>query len=629
MTTPRHVPLAVRCLASVVAVSLIIAAIPTPGAARSRLARQMSERGNTPHVIYSTLLGGAEGNFDGAADVAVDSAGNAIVVGQTESSDFPTRNALRDSLEGSQDGFVAKFDPTGALIFSTFLGGDESDSIAAVAVDSTGAIYVAGSTSSPDFPIKNAAQSTPGGVSDAFVTKLSADGSEIIYSTRLGGNGIDSVRDMAVDTAGRAYVTGEVIPVSGGTATFPSVNAAQAGYGGGASDGFVSVVSEQGNSLLYSTLFDGGVQGGATRFGRELVSSILVDSDTGSVYLGGYVEFDENEPETPFACALQVPSGRAVKAREPQLVLIMLFLLYTLNPGNFSEGAKILLNFLIGFGSSDYERRAPGGVPPNVVGVITGYCPVPPSNGGCERPASIVALDRQLQLRGDANLALLQEFFFDTGTLDRQSAVYIAGDISSDRLTRVNAFQPAFGGNDDVVVAVLEPGTLNKAMVSFFGGDGYDDPASIATDADGNIYVCGLTTLSTTFPTTPGALQSTPKGRNDAFLVKISPVGPFAEAPDFSLSFDPATVQVQRGTKVSVTLAIDRVGGFDGNVKVKPPAQVAGFKSPKKQSTVTGNSLVLKFKIKSDAPSGPTSFTFTGTDKDGRSRSATVTLDVQ
>ena len=601
--------------------------------ARSRLAPlatpMATARGNVPHVVYSTLLGGAAGNFDGASDVAVDANGNAIVVGQTESSDFPTRNALQDSLEGDSDAFVAKFAPDGTCLFSTFLGGDERDSASAVAVDSAGAIYVAGSTNSDNFPLVNAAQSTPGGSSDAFVTKLSADGSTIVYSTRLGGNGSDNVRDLAIDDMGRAYVTGEVEPITGTTATFPSVNEVQSGYGGGDSDAFVTVLSPSGNAFQFSSLLDGGIQGGDDRRGRERITSILVDSESGNIFLGGNTEFDENEPEAPFVCTLELPPGRASKARDPQLFFLV-YLAYLTN-GTFipDEGTKLLIGILMGISTYRFRETPGGSSPAEIAAIISGFCDPGPSGGSCDEPAMLATFDSQARVTSTANLALLDEFFVDAGTLDRQEAVYIAGDINSDRLTTVNALQRDFGGGDDVVVAVLEPGTLNKAMVTFFGGDGFDSPTSIATDADGNIYVAGLTTLSTAFPTSPGALQTTPKGRNDAFLVKISPVGPFAEPPDFRLSFDPQTIPVTRGSKVSVPLAIERVGGFTGNVKITPPAQVPGFKSPKKKPTVPGNSTVLKFKIKADAPLGPTSFTFTGTDPDGRVRSATVTLDVQ
>lgn len=623
----------VSTLATVAVVLLACLAAPS----RTRLAPlatpAASARGNVPHVVYSTLLGGAAGNFDGASDVAVDAAGNAIIVGQTESSDFPTRNALQDSLEGDSDAFVAKFAPDGTCLFSTFLGGDERDSASAVAVDSAGAIYVAGSTNSDDFPLVNAAQSTPGGSSDAFVTKLSADGSTIVYSTRIGGNGVDDASDLAVSLAGSAYVVGEVVPVSGDIATFPLVRATQMQYRGGGSDAFATFLSADGSEFAFSTLLDAGVAGGIGP-GRDRISSVRVNSVTDDVFVAGNVETSEDEPEHAFIGRFRPDTTTPGRGAPPEAVWSYIEALNELlDSGTLTPpqefAVKVVLAWLLGNPRAFDERQGGNGGASGIATIVEGYCHPNSPSTTCDEPAAFATFSPELEFDSATNLPVLREFFFDAGTTGPQNAIYIAGDIFSDRLTTVNPFQPAYGGNDDVVVAVLAPGTLDKAMVSFFGGDGFDDPSGIATDADGNIFVAGLTTLSTVFPTTPGAFQSTPKGRNDAFLVKISPVGPFAEPPDFRLSFDPQTIPVTRGSKVSVPLAIERVGGFTGNVKITPPAQVPGFKSPKKKPSVPGNSTVLKFKVKADAPLGPTSFTFKGTDPDGRTRSATITLDVQ
>lgn len=617
-------------LTTLVALSFLVAAgISAP--ARTRLAPQLpTQRGAAPQVVYATLLGGSNGNFDGASDVTVDSDGNAIIVGQTQSDDFPTRDALQDSLEGNSDAFVAKFAPDGTLLFSTFLGGDEPDSAAAVAVDAAGAIYVAGSTNSADFPLENPLQGSKGASSDAFVTKLSPDGSTIVWSTFLGGSGIDDALELTVDATGRVYVAGEVTPVSGGTATFPTVNAIQAGYGGGGSDAFVSSISADGQTLLASTLLDMWKQTNAGAPGRDVITAIRVLPGRSDVFISGLAEAADEEDELAFIARLGVPDAKAL---DPQIFIELLFGAYPQVQDALQHpelrGWKLTRGMLLRYPDAVSDTPGPRrGADQEIAMLADGLCH-PGPNGKCDDIVSLVRYTPNVVPTEFANLALLNEFFFEAQATDAQGAVYIAGDLFNDRLTTVNPFQPAYGGNDDVVVAVLAPRTLEAAMVSFLGGDGFDLPTAITTDADGNIFVAGLTTQSTTFPTTPGAFQATPRGPNDAFLVKISPVGPFEEVPDFAVVFDPPTVPVQRGTKANIPLLIERFGGFTGRVKITPPAQVPGFKVPKKKPTVTGDSTVLKFKVKADAPLGPTSFTFTGTDPDGRVRTGTITLDVQ
>ena len=171
------------------------------------------------HPSRALYLGGT-GNDEGRA-IAVDADGNAYVTGCTTSPDFPTFNAVQSELAGPAgaaalkgDAFVAKLSADGStLLYSTFLGGSGEDCGNAVAVDTQGHCYVTGETASPDFPVANALQPafggpTPASKGDAFVTKLSPDGSALVYSTYLGGSGNDTGNGIAVDDDGSACVTG-------------------------------------------------------------------------------------------------------------------------------------------------------------------------------------------------------------------------------------------------------------------------------------------------------------------------------------------------------------------------------------------------------------------------------------
>ena len=189
-------------------------------------------------LVYSTFLGGA-GHEQGQG-IAVDASGNAYVAGITESSDSPFTSVNEGfpvtpgafQTKGSFDAFVTKLNPTGsALVYSTYLGGSKDvDRGWAIALDNSGNAYVTGDTASNNFPISNPIQASyGGGLSDAFVTKLNATGSALVYSTFLGGNLTDEGRGIAVaNLSGDAYVTGDT-----SSANFPTVNPFQVNNGGG------------------------------------------------------------------------------------------------------------------------------------------------------------------------------------------------------------------------------------------------------------------------------------------------------------------------------------------------------------------------------------------------------------
>lgn len=206
-------------------------------------------------ILYSTFLGGSTN--DQGAGIAVDSSGNAYVIGETDSVNFPTHTPIQGTLKsaGFSDVFVTKLNPMGtAIVYSTYLGGTDDDSGIGIAVDSSGNAYITGSTDSTNFPTSSPIQGTFGGgsVSDAFVAKISAAGTELVYSTYLGGNGNDSGSGIGVDSVGNAYVTGQTTSTN-----FPTVNPIQGTYGGGISDAFVTRINPQGAAFVYSTYLGG------------------------------------------------------------------------------------------------------------------------------------------------------------------------------------------------------------------------------------------------------------------------------------------------------------------------------------------------------------------------------------
>lgn len=249
-------------------------------------------------LMYSTYLGGNDNDYPEERDlsIAVGNPGEAYVTGSTRSTDFPTLvNAYQPDFGGGfADNFVARLDTLAAgaasLVYSTYLGGDKDDSVFGIAADGSGNAYVAGTTSSTDFPVRNAFQAAHGGGStasflDGFVTKLDTRASgdaSLIYSTYLGGSGRENIFGLAVDSAGSAYVTG--LTQSRNFPTTPGAlnpGCGSVGTCGVSFDAFITKLNAAGNDLLYSTYFGGG--------DIDWGQGIAVDGD-GNAYVAGITQ---------------------------------------------------------------------------------------------------------------------------------------------------------------------------------------------------------------------------------------------------------------------------------------------------------------------------------------------------
>jgi len=250
-------------------------------------------------LLFSTYFGGSLDDVVWA--IALDSSGNAYIGGNTVSSNFPVLNAYQSSYGGAAsaaaqptftmgDGFVAKFDTNGKLQYSTYLGGSSDDAVQGIAVDSTGAAYVTGFTSSANFPVTaTAAQKNFTGPSaatlaygflcgDAFVAKLAPSGSTLVWSTYLGGSQDDGGVAIAVDPGGNAIVAG-----STKSTNFPvTSNAQQKTIGGnvpaGSGDGFVAKVSADGASFQYVSYYGGS--------SSDTITSLALDGQGNAIVAG-------------------------------------------------------------------------------------------------------------------------------------------------------------------------------------------------------------------------------------------------------------------------------------------------------------------------------------------------------
>jgi hypothetical protein len=206
-------------------------------------------------MIYGTFLGG--GSSDMANAIAVDSGGNSFVTGQTSSTDFPTLGSARPPAfqGGVTDAFVTKLAANGrTLMYSIYLGGKEFDEGMSIALDSESNAYVTGTTQSPNFPALNGYEKFFRGRSDAFASKINVSGSAMEYSTFLGGTSDDAGQDIAVDSQNAAYIIGSTKSYD-----FPNTNAVQATRNGDI-DAFVTKLRPSGSAAEYSSYFGGTIE---------------------------------------------------------------------------------------------------------------------------------------------------------------------------------------------------------------------------------------------------------------------------------------------------------------------------------------------------------------------------------
>jgi len=484
-------------------------------------------------LAYSTYLGG--NGFDGASGIAVDRHGNAYVTGFTTSTNFPTTpGALETTFHGDSrfsHPFVTKLDSSGSqLIYSTYFGGSTSDASARIAVDAHGNAYVTGSTQSTDFPITAGAfQATLTGLfGNAFVAKLDRSGSELLYSTYLGGTRFDSASDIAVDRFGSALVVGTTS--SGDFPTTPG--AFQPVFAGGdifsplPSDAFLTKLNPTGTGLVYSTYLGGS--------GNDFGSGITLDA-LGNAYVTGRTD-SPVFPTTPAAFQPLPP---------PPVV----------NGGvvNFNAfvtkfdatGAALVYSTLLG--GSKFDAATGVGVDVHGNAYVSGFTESSdfPTTAGAFQPTVDLA-DRHshsfvTKLDPTGSTLVYSTYlgsFGQAGSLavDAEGNAYVTGSTLSNAFpTTAGALQPRFAGGREAFVTKLDPTGSALVYSTYLGGFGDDFASGIAFDADCNAYVSGQTN-STNFPTANAFQAAKSDGPpffgnlgTDAFIAKIVDVLP---APD-------------------------------------------------------------------------------------------------
>ncbi len=452
-----------------------------------------------PVLTYSTYLGGKDD--EGIFGIKLDAKGNIYLAGETSSINFPTEGAFQDKLGGYYDGFISKFDPTGSrLIYSTYLGGSAYDHCAALALDPSGDAYVTGITQSLDFPIANAFQSTLRGTGNAFISRLDPTG-QLLFSSFLGGSGLDQGEDIALDKHGNAYVTGGTnspdFPVTPGAYATACDRGSNAGQCLG--DAFVAKIS--GSKLVYSTFLGGTAQ--------ENGQGIAVDR-SGAAYITGQTLSSDFPLKNPFQSSLAGPANVFVTKLNPSGDALE-FSTY-LGGNGFDAGFAVALDvfneiYITGFtGSSNFPLEHPFQSAPKAPG----------THGFLTKFAwTGQTLSYSTYLSGSSS-----DYAWRI-TVDALGEASVIGFTSSTDFPVVNALQPKYGGgNTDAFVSKFDP--IGRPEYStYLGGKGDEYGYAINADMAGNVWVGGSTS-SRDYPLVRAFQKEYAGGPFDAFLTKIS-----------------------------------------------------------------------------------------------------------
>lgn len=511
-----------------------------------------------PVLSYSTYLGG--GAEDAGQSIALDAAGNAYITGYTDSFDFPTSRAFQPTTRGGRDVFVVKLDATGtALLYATYVGGAGFDEGFGIAVDPSGNAFVAGLTTSADFPITpGSLQTAIGGGNcggspcpDGFVLKLDPQGSTLLYSTYLGGSGDDEAFGIAVDGSGNAHVTGQTTSTD-----FPVVGPFQPSCNQCSlfnADAFFAKLNAAGSALLYSTFLGGS----ANEFGR----AIAVDS-AGNAYIAGQT----SSPDFPTRNPLQ-PSfgGGGTDAFVAKFDAASNVLTYATYLGGF------------GFESANGIAAAPSGNA--FVTGATGSFNFPVLNA--MQPFFAGGFADSFVTKIDPVGALVFSTWlggggFDVGTgivVGPGGTVYVTGETDSSNFPTANPLQATchlhpFGFcPGDAFVTILDTSGTSLIFSSYLGGGDLDVASGLAVDSSGNAYVTGRTS-SVDFPTT-AALQPNlaSKGQPDAFVAKLDVSAP--NLPPFASAGFDQVVECASHEGTAVVL--------DGSASNDPDGDSLGF----------------------------------------------------
>jgi len=426
--------------------------------------------------------------------ISIDAEGAIYVAGSTESSNFPGKIPFDPAFNGDADAYLTKFNPGGkTLAYSTYFGGSQEDYGDGIQIDSQGCAIIIGETKSLDFPATGL-DTTLGGKMDGYVAKFSAAGNVLVYSTFLGGGDEDSAKDVAVDTLGNAFVTGWT-----GSKNFPVKKGYDMGFNGGNRDAFLCKLSPDGKSMVYSTYLGGN---------EEDYAYVVAVDKFGSAYLTGHT----HSKNFPLKKAFDRTRGGRADSYITKFAPTGKSLVFSTYLGGEKE------DWGYGIAVDDLKSVYVTGSTES-----SGF-PVKNAfddsfNGGDEDVFLVKLIPAGNALAYSTYLGGSRQEASNDIAVGVSGLVYITGHTDSSNFPVWKAFDPTLNGNDDIFVTAFESSGENLVFSTFIGGKNWDNATDIAVNKNDHVFIVGHSE-SPNFPKKK-PYDGTYGGRQDAVIVEF------------------------------------------------------------------------------------------------------------
>jgi uncharacterized protein (TIGR03437 family) len=529
-----------------------------------------------PVVVYSSFVGGDRS--DSITGVAVDKAGNTYITGETTSANFPQVGTNHTQLQGALTyAFVTKINPAGnQILYSTFLGGSSNTRGRAITVDADGNAYIGGVTGARNFPLVNPVQSEQKGLNIGFVTKLSAEGDKILFSTFNGGERNDEIDAIAVDSSNNIYAAGRATSTQ-----IPTVNAFQPAPAG-STDVLVAKYTAPNYRLAYNTYMGGAAV--------DEAYGIAADAQ-GNAYLTGFTISQGIATTGAYQTKYGGSNDAFVAKIRPDGSGLVFF---TYLGGNGDDRAQALT---LGRDGSIWVTGS----------TVSTNWPVSENAAQKAFGGSVDAFVTQMDANGTR--VMYSTYLGGSGrttsyaeegrgiALNSQGNVVVAGTTNSTDFPVERAVQ-TFGGAQDGFVTEIDPVNGRIVYSSPLGGSATDIGHAVAVDATDAVIVGGET-LSANFPM-KGALRTTFAGGSEAFLTKICDPRVLTQPSSLTFIYTPGgtlpaaqTLNVSACTTISFSAAAGngfvKLGTTSGmtNASIQVTADPAGLAPGDYPSTIT------------------------------------------